>query len=65
MIELSDMAGKKFILNSDLIFRIDKQYDTIITLTDSKKLMVRESPSEIVEKVKKYQQQIHTNGRFD
>lgn len=65
MIELSDMSGKEFILNAELIYRIDKQYDTIITLTDSKKLMVRESPEEIVEKVKKYQQEIHSNWRFD
>lgn len=65
MIELSDMSGKEFILNANLIYRIDKQYDTIITLTDSKKLMVRESPEEVVARVKKYQQEIHSNWRFD
>lgn len=65
MIELSDLSGKKFILNCDLIYRIDKQYDTIITLIDSKKLMVRESPEEVVEKVTKYKQEIHLNWRLD
>lgn len=65
MIELSDMSGEKFILNCDLIYRIDKQYDTIITLVDSKKLMVQESPEEVVKKVRIYKQEIHSNWRLD
>lgn len=65
MIELTDMSGEKFILNCDLIYRIDKQYDTIITLIDSKKLMVRENPEQVVKKVKIYKQEIHSNWRLD
>lgn len=65
MIQLRDMSGKMFVLNCDLIYRIDDQYDTIITLVDQKKLMVRESPEQVVEKVKKYKQEINSNWRLD
>lgn len=65
MIQLHDVSGKEFYLNCELIYRVDERYDTIITLIDQKKLMVRESPEEIVEKVKEYKRQIHENWRLD
>lgn len=65
MIQLHDVSGKEFTLNCELIYRVDEQYDTIITLVDQKKLMVRESPAEVVEKVKAYKREIHANWRLD
>lgn len=65
MIQLHDVSGKDFYLNCELIYRVDDQYDTIITLIDQKKLMVRESPEEVVEKVKEYKREIHANWRQD
>lgn len=65
MILLHDVSGKEFYLNCELIYRVDDQYDTIITLVDLKKLMVQESPEEVVEKVKEYKREIHENWRLD
>lgn len=65
MIQLHDVSGKEFYLNCELIYRVDDQYDTIITLVDLKKLMVQESPEEVVERVKEYKREIHENWRQD
>lgn len=65
LIQLHSISGDTFHLNCDLIYRIDTQYDTVITLTDSKKLIVKENPQEIVEKVIEYKQQIHTKWGRD
>lgn len=61
MIALSDVSGKEFYLNCDLIYRIDRSFDTIITLTDGKKLRVIETEKEIVDKVIQYKRKIY-NG---
>lgn len=65
MIQLRDVSGKEFYLNSDLIYRIDSHYDTIITLIDQKKVVVRDKPSDIVEKVTAYKRSIYTNMEVD
>lgn len=65
MIQLHDVSGKEFFLNCELIYRVDDQYDTIITLVDQRKLMVQETPEEVVEKVKEYKREIHANWRLD
>ncbi|MGX7393772.1 flagellar FlbD family protein [Carnobacterium mobile] len=61
MIALSDVSGKEFYLNCDLIYRIDRSFDTIITLTDGKKLRVIETEKEIIDKVIEYKRKIY-NG---
>lgn len=48
MIPLSKINGEEFFLNSDLIETVQSTPDTVITLTTGKKLMVRESPEEIL-----------------
>lgn len=61
MIALTDISGKEFYLNNDLIYRIDRSFDTIITLIDGKKLRVIEKEPEIVEKIIAFKRKIH-NG---
>ena len=61
MIALTDVSGREFYLNCELIYRIDRSFDTIITLTDGKKLRVIETEPEIVEKVSAFKRKIH-NG---
>lgn len=60
MIALTDVSGRKFYLNCELIYRIDRSFDTIITLTDGKTLRVTEKETEIVEKVISYKRKIHS-----
>lgn len=64
MIQLHKISGKSFYLNCELIYRIDHNYDTVITLTNEKKLIVSENPEEIVEKVIEYRQKIFTKVRI-
>ena len=61
MIALTTVSGKEFYLNCDLIYRIDRSFDTIITLTDGKTVRVSETENEIVEKVIQYKRKIY-NG---
>ena len=65
MIQIHNISGETFYLNCDLIYRIDEQYDTVITLTDQKKLIVQEKPEQVVEKVIEYKQEIHSNWRSE
>lgn len=54
MITLTRLSGSQFVLNSDLIERIDATPDTVITLVDGKKYVVAERPSEIVNLVREH-----------
>lgn len=65
MIELHNISGTSFHLNCDLIYRIDVNYDTIITLTNMQKLIVQETPNDVVEKVIEYRRKIHKKWSED
>lgn len=51
MIKLKTITGKEFLLNCDLIYRVDTEYDTIITLIGGNTLRVRDTADEIQKKV--------------
>ncbi|HBF2449086.1 TPA: flagellar FlbD family protein [Clostridioides difficile] len=59
MIRVTDLNGKKYILNSDLIVRIDSVPESRILLTTGEKNLVKESVDEIVDKVIKYKRKIN------
>jgi flagellar protein FlbD len=65
MIKLSKLKGNdnEFVLNSDLIETIEETPDTVITLTNGKKILVEESMDEIVRKVMDYRRAIARNLR--
>jgi flagellar protein FlbD len=54
MIELTKLNDQAFILNSDLIEFIEKTPDSVISLTTGRKVVVKESVDEILNKVIKY-----------
>ncbi|MBO0476966.1 flagellar FlbD family protein [Vagococcus sp. DIV0080] len=58
MIKLTGMNNQEFVLNSTLIYRIDQAPDTVITLSDGKTMMVKESIDDVVEKVLFFQKQV-------
>ncbi len=58
MIQLTRLSGSQFVLNSDLIERVDATPDTVVTLTDGTKYVVSESLSEIVDQVRTFRSQI-------
>jgi flagellar protein FlbD len=54
MIELTRLNGNLMVLNSDLIKMAESSPDTMLTLINGEKLIVRESCGEVVEKVLAY-----------
>ena len=52
MITATHLNGPAFALNPDLIERIESTPDTVITLVDGAKYVVRESVDELVERVR-------------
>lgn len=58
MIKLKTITGKEFLLNADLIYRVDTEYDTIITLIGGKTVRVQDSPDEIQAKVIAFKREV-------
>jgi flagellar protein FlbD len=54
MIELTRLNGSPMVLNSDLIKTAEASPDTMLTLVNGEKLIVREEPGEVVERVLAY-----------
>jgi flagellar protein FlbD len=56
MIALKRLNGSEFILNAGLIETVEATPDSIITLTNGKKIVVKNTVEEIVGKAVKYRQ---------
>lgn len=54
MIELTRLNGNALVVNSDLIKYAESSPDTMLTLINGEKIMVRESCAEVVERVITY-----------
>ena len=54
MISLTRLSGSVFVLNADLIERLDSTPDTVITLVDGKKYVVTETMTEVVDAIRAY-----------
>jgi flagellar protein FlbD len=54
MIELTRLNGNPMVLNSDLIKIAEASPDTMLTLINGEKLIVREGTAEVVERVLAY-----------
>lgn len=54
MVTLTRLTGMPFALNPDLIERVDETPDTVITLVDGTKYLVRESLEDVVAAVMDY-----------
>ncbi|HOB37200.1 MAG TPA: flagellar FlbD family protein [Candidatus Avimonas sp.] len=62
MIELTDLSDRSFVLNSELIESITSIPETKISLTNGNYYLVKETPSEIIEKVVKYKKSLKYKG---
>ena len=54
MIELTRLNGNPIVLNSDLIKTAEASPDTMLTLINGEKLIIRESCAQVMEKVLAY-----------
>ena len=62
MITLTRLSGSVFLLNADLIERVDSTPDTVITLVDGKKYVVAESMGQVMDAVLAYRGEIVALG---
>lgn len=56
MIRLTRLGGERFVLNAELIKYVESRPDTYITLTTGERMVVTETPEEIVQRAIEYQQ---------
>ena len=60
MILIQRLNGEEFILNAELIESVESCPDTLVTLTNGKKLMVLSDHNEIINKVIDYRRRVYT-----
>lgn len=58
MINVTRLNRSALVLNSDLIEYIESSPDTVITLTNDRKLTVQETPGEVIEKVRTWRRSL-------
>jgi len=58
MIELTKLNGAQFILNAELIETIEATPDTVVTLINGRKMMVKESVDDVVTKAVEYKKRL-------
>ena len=62
MIELTGLDNKRFILNDDHIEKMESVPESVITLTNGRKYLVKESLDTIVNKIILYKKNIYTRN---
>ena len=60
MIRLTHMNGRGFVVNAERIKYVEETPDTILTLGDGEKILVREKADEVVERVIRYARTIRS-----
>jgi len=58
MIQLTRLNNRPLIVNSDLIKFIEKAPDTVLTLVTGEKIVVRESPEEVMKQIVDYRRRV-------
>lgn len=64
MIPLTRQDGSPFLVNPDRIELVEETPDTVITLADGKKVLVRETATEVATRFHFYQRSLHVDARF-
>jgi flagellar protein FlbD len=64
MIEMTRLNGHLVVVNAELIETVESTPDTVVALTSGKKLVVLESPGEVVERVVQYRQRVGLSNRL-
>lgn len=59
MIKVTRLDGTVLVINADLLEFVEETPDTILSLINDKKVMVREPADEIIEKVIAFKRRIH------
>jgi len=59
VIELTRFNGERFVLNADLIEMVESTPDTVIRLLNGKKLIVKETVEQVVERALEFARRVH------
>lgn len=65
MIRLTRMNGTDVVINADLIEFVETTPDTLVTLVTGKKIPVRETTEQLIERVVSYRRAIGSAGTAD
>lgn len=58
MIQVTRFNGTEFFINADMIISVEGTPDTVITLTNNSKLVVKEKPDQVIDRIIDYQRKI-------
>lgn len=58
MIKVTRLNNKAFYINSDLIEILESTPDTVITLTNGKKVVIKETPESVIEKIIEFKNRV-------
>lgn len=58
MIVVHRLNGKEFVVNCELIKYVEATPDTVLTLVDGEKIMIKDAMDEVIEAVKRYKREI-------
>ncbi len=58
MVQLTRLNNSPLLVNSDLIKFVEQAPDTVITLVNGEKILVRESSDEVVQRIVRFRQAI-------
>ena len=64
MIPLTRPDGTAVLINPDRIELVEETPDTVLTLADGKKMLVRETATEVATRFHYYQRSLHVDARF-
>jgi flagellar protein FlbD len=61
MVQLTRLNQETFLLNPDLIEQVEITPTTVITLSNSHKLLVRESAEEVLRRILEFRRSVHSD----
>lgn len=59
MIKVTHFNGRKYYLNADIIISVEATPDTVITMVNDQKVLVKENAEEVVRKIISYKRQLY------
>jgi flagellar protein FlbD len=65
MIEVTRLDGRTYWINPHQIERIEKNPDVTLVMLSGQKLVIKNSPEEIIQKIIQYRKQIGSFGNED
>jgi flagellar protein FlbD len=63
MIAVTRLNGRPLLLNDDLIESIEQTPDTVVSLDNGHKVLLRDAPDQLVERIVEFRRAITQRGR--